>query len=625
MNRNRNRNLLIVVMMVLLFLHTGFAQVKDRANIPTQYKWNLADIYPGMQEWQKHKSTFAARFQKAASFKGTLKGSAGQLYRALEYIFQVQREFDKLWVYASMLSDQDTRKSKPMAMTNELRQMSTAFRSSRAYMLPEILSIPADRLTQFYKDEPKLEKYRRYIDGIQRMKAYTLSEAEEDLLAQTGLMSGAGGNVFNVFSNADMPYPRVTLSNGKTVTINVPTFARFRADRNRADREKIFHAFFSKLYSFRRTLGATLGSKIKENLFYTGARKYGSVLEMALYPGNVPTTVYTKLIENVHKYLPLLHRYLRIRKQLLGVDVLQYHDFYPDLVEGVTIEYNYEEAKEIMKKALAVLGDDYVKLLDRAFSNRWVDVYPNTGKASGAYCDGSYDTHPYVKVNYNDRFPDMSMLAHELGHAMHSFYSNKNQPYPDAGYSSFVAEVASTTNEALLTEYVIKTIKDPKKKLALLGSWIEGFRASLFRQTKFAEFELEANRIAERGEPLSGDTLNELYLRLLRKYYGHEEGVSMIKDTYASEWSMVPHFYIGFYTYQYATSYTAALALAEKMSSGGKDMVKKYMDFLSSGGSDDPIPTLKKLGIDMTTDEPFKLAMKKMESILDEMEALLKD
>lgn len=599
------------------------AQERSRETIDEKYKWNLADIYPSVEEWQKDKATFPERFQKAASFRGSLKTSGKHLFEALEYIHNVIKDFDKLWVYASMLSDQDTRESEPMAMKEELNQRWTTFTSSLSYLEPEILSIPEEKLNQFFEEEPKLEVYCQYIDNIQRIKAHILSEAEEKIIAQTGLMSGIAQGVHNVFGNADMPYPVVTFSDGTEVVLDVPTYTKYRYSSNSEDRIKVFSAFFGALGRYRRTYGALLSGKIKENLFYKGVRKYDSVLEMSLYRNNIPATVYTNLIKNVHQSLPLLHRYLRIRKRMLGVDELHYYDFYPDLVQNIEIKFPYEEAQEILKKALSVLGDEYISKLEEAFNNRWIDVYPSRGKASGAYSNCAYDTHPYIKLNYNDRFADMSMLAHELGHALHSYYSNKSQPYVNSNYSSFVAEIAATTNESLLADYVIKTMDDPEKKLSLLGNWVEAFRQTVFRQTLFAEFELLVNHMAEKGETLSGDRFSEIYLELLRKYYGHEEGASVIDDIFGHEWAYISHFFLGFYNYQYSTSYAAALALAEKILTGGEDMVKRYIDFLSSGCSDYSIPMLKKLGIDMTANEPFELAMNKMSKAMDEMEKIL--
>ncbi len=376
---------------------------------------------------------------------------------------------------------------------------------------------------------------------------------------------------------------------------------------------------------FRRTFGAQLYGEVKKNIFYKQVRKYNSSLESALDRNNIPVSVYHKLIENTNKNLPTLHRYLKLRKRMLGIDELHYYDMYPSLVKNVDLNYTYDEATNIVKKSLAALGDEYVATLDKAFNNRWIDVYPNTGKRSGAYSNGAaYAIHPYILLNYNGKYNDMSTLTHELGHTMHSYFSNTRQPYSTSDYPIFLAEVASTANEALLMDFELKKLSDPEQRLSLLGNFLESFRTTMFRQTQFAEFELKIHEAAEKGEALTGDKFTEIYMEILKRYYGHEEGVTVIDDLYAIEWAFIPHFYLNFYVFQYSTSFLASQALAEKMRTGGPEMVEKYIDFLSSGSSDYAIPTLKKVGIDMTTDEPFNLAIAKMNKIMDEMEKILK-
>lgn len=628
MKRDHWKHSIAISSLVLLFvtvfaIEGAFAQGKNRDDIADKYKWNLEDIYPTPEAWHTDQATFAQRFAKMATFQGTLGKSASNLFKALDYIHNVSRDFDKLWVYAAMLSDQDTREPGPMAMRETLNSMWTTYSANQSYMEPEILAIPNATLDKFYQEEPKLEVYRRLIKNIQRMKPHTLSLEEEGLIAKLSRMSGIAENVHNILSNAEVPYEQATFSDGQTLAVDVPTYARYRGSANRDDRMKAFNAFFTTLGNYQRTFGALLLGQIKENLAYKEVRNYDTVLDLALYPKNIPTSVYTSLIEGVHDYLPYLQRYLKIKKRMLGVDELHYYDFYPDLVPGVELTFTYPEAQKILKNALKKLGKEYGEQLDVAFNNRWIDVYPSTGKASGAYSNGAYDTHPYVKLNYNDRFPDMSMLAHELGHAIHSYYADKTQPYPLAGYSSFNAEIAATVNEALLIDHVIQTIDDPKEKLALLGSFVEAFRTTVFRQTLFAEFEMVVNEKAENGESLSGERFSEIYLNLLKKYYGHAEGASVIDDQFGHEWAFISHFFLRYYNYQYATSYAASLAIAEKMETGGKEMVKRYIDFLSAGGSDAPITLLQNLGIDMTTNGPFELAMARMKTALDEMERIL--
>ncbi len=603
----------------------GADEEKTRADIPEEFKWNLQDLYPSLDAWKAAKEAVAARFDRIGEFKGKLGNSAADLNAALDYFFAVHKDFMRIYSYASMTSDQDKRESGPLAMEQEVNHLWTQLSKVAAYIEPEILTIPNEKLQKFFKEDKGLAIYAQYIDDIQRRKAHTLSEAEEALIAEAGRMSTTAQDIYSILSNADLPRPTVTLSDGKQVRLDAAGYTAYRAVPNREDRIKVFEAFFGALNDFRRTFGTELNGEVQKNIFYKNVRKYDSSLERALDRNNIPVAVYHKLIENTNKNLATLHRYLQLRKRMLGVDELHYYDMYPSLVKKVDLTYTYDEAKDIIKEALGVLGDDYVATLDRAFSERWIDVYPTTGKRSGAYSNGSaYDVHPYILMNFNDSYEEMSTLAHELGHTMHSFYSNKNQPYVTADYPIFLAEVASTANEAILMDHELKRLKNPEERLSLLGSYLEGFRTTLFRQTQFAEFELRIHELAESGEALTGDKFNEIYLNILKKYYGHDEGITVIDDLYSIEWAYIPHFYYNFYVFQYSTSYLASQMLAAKMLSGEGGMVDKYLAFLSSGNSEYAIPTLKKVGIDMTSDEPFELAMVKMNKIMDEMEAILK-
>ena len=456
------------------------------------------------------------------------------------------------------------------------------------------------------------------------MKAHTRNAAEENLIAEAGIMQGNSYNIFSIFSNAEMPRASVTLSTGEEVVLDASAYALYRASANREDRIKVFDSFFGKLNEFKMTLGTQLYGKVKENLYIKNVRDYNSCMEASLYVNNIPTAVYHKLIENANKNLPTLYRYLELKKRMMGIDELHYYDLYAPLVSDVDLKYSYEEGYELIKKALAVLGDEYVNTVQKAFDNRWIDVYPNTGKRSGAYSNGSaYDVHPYILLNFNGKYDDVGTLAHELGHTMHSYFSNKHQPFINSDYPIFLAEVASTANEALLMDYMLKIIDDPQIRLSILGNYLEDARATLFRQTQFAEFELKIHELAETGESLTGEKFSEIYLDILKKYYGHDKGVMVIDDIFAIEWAYIPHFYYNFYVFQYSTSFTASTMLAEEMLKGGDEMVKKYIDFLSSGSSEYAIPTLKKVGIDMETDEPFEVTMAKMNEVMDDIEVIL--
>ncbi len=629
---NKNNFKFLSTIMMSIMLMTSFTtdvnmddpKTREREKIEDKYKWNLSDLYSSIDVWEKDKGTYDTKFEKIESFKGKLGDSAVTLYNALEYFEGVLKDLFKFSSYASMLSDQDTRASEPLSMDQEANQIYTKFNTAAAYIIPEILSIPENRLKLFLDQEPRLEKFKRYIDDIYRTKEHTLSAAEENIIAQTGLLQGNSYNIYSIFSNAEMPRAEVKLTNGEKITLDAAGYALYRASSNREDRIQVFESFFTELSKFRMTIGTQLYGKIKENMFSKNVRKYNSCLEAALDQNNIPTEVYYKLIENANKHLPTLHRYLKLRKKMLGVDELRYYDIYAPMVGNVDLNYEYNEATKIMLESLSVLGDEYTNTLREAFDNRWIDVYPNSGKRSGAYSNGSaYDEHPYILLNYNGKYDDVSTLAHELGHTMHSFFSNKTQPFINANYPIFLAEVASTANEALLMDYMLDKIEDKQVKLSILGNYLENARATLFRQTQFAEFELKIHELAESGESLTGEKFSTIYLDILKKYYGHDQGVMDIDDLYAIEWAYIPHFYYNFYVFQYSTSFTASTMLAESMLNGGAEMVKKYIDFLSSGSSDYAIPTLKKVGIDMTSDEPFEVTMDKMNAVMDEIEKLL--
>jgi oligoendopeptidase F len=459
---------------------------------------------------------------------------------------------------------------------------------------------------------------------IQRKKAHTLSEKEEKILAEAGLMADGPYTIYSVFSNAELPYPETTLSDGTKARLTKAGYSLYRASPNRDDREAVFQAFWNTVTKLKGTFGTQLYANVKKDMFYARTRGYKSSLQRALDKDNIPTEVYMALIENVTNNLGSFHRYLNLKKRMLDVETLKYSDVYAPVVKGVDLKYTFDEAKELVLDSLKPLGYGYGRVVKKAFDERWIDVYPTPGKRAGAYSNGSaYDVHPYILLNYNGQYDDVSTLAHELGHTMHSYYSNKTQPYATADYSIFVAEVASTFNEALLINKMLKEIKDDDTRLSLLMNYLEGMRQTVFRQTQFAEFELRIHEKAERGEPLTGDVLNELYGGILKKYYGHDKGTCHIDDLYTVEWAYVPHFYYNFYVYQYSTSFTASTALAERVLGEEEGAVEKYIEFISSGGSDYPINLLKKAGVDMTGAEPFNKTMAAMNRTMDEIEAIL--
>jgi oligoendopeptidase F len=608
---------------VLLSAPTG-AQERDRAKIPDKYKWNVADIYPTEDAWRKAKERLVSEIPELRSFRGTLGQSAARLADALEMSARLNKELARAFVYASMLSDEDTRVSKYQGLQQEMIQVASQLGAESSYTEPEILKIDRATLDRFVAQEQRLKVFKFYLDDIQRRRAHTRSDGEEKILASAVTVTSGPSSIFGVFSDADFPYPSVTLSDGKNVRLDSAAFSVLRGLPNRDDRQKVMSSFFGALGKFRGTFGSTLNSQIQADIFVARARDYKTSLEAALDGPNIPTAVYTRLVDGVNKQLPTFHRYLKLRQKMMGLSELHYYDLYAPLVATADLNYTPEQAQKHVLDALKPLGPDYASVVTRAFSERWIDLMPTEGKRAGAYSNGgAYDVHPYILMNYNGKYNDVSTLAHELGHTMHSYYSNKVQPFATASYPIFVAEVASTFNEALLIEHMLKGITDNATKLSLLGNYLEGIKSTVFRQAQFAEFELKVHEIAEKGEPITGEALDKLYADITRKYYGHDSGVCIVDDYIAHEWAFVPHFYRTYYVFQYATSFTASSALAEKVMAGDPAATKRYLSFLGSGGSKYPIDLLKDAGVDMTTDEPLELTMKKMNRVMDEMEKLL--
>jgi oligoendopeptidase F len=600
------------------------AQERDRAKIADKYKWDLSQIYPSDAAWRAAKDKLSGELPSVRAFKGQLGTSAAKLADALDTSSRLSKELSRLFVYASMMSDQDTRVSTYQGMQQEMIQVATTFGAETSYMEPEILKIDKAKIDGFVASEPRLKVYRLYLDDIQRRRAHTLSDGEERLLASSGIVTSQPSNIYGILSDADFPYPTVTLSDGKTLKLDSATFSAARANPNRADRDKVMAAFFNALGAFRGTFGATMNGQVQGDVFVAKARKYDSALQAALDGPNIPTSVYMHLIDGVNKNLPAFHRYLALRKKMLGLPDLHYYDLYAPLVGSVDLKYTVEEAQQNTLDALKPLGPDYAAVAKKAFGERWIDMYPTEGKRAGAYSNGgAYDVHPYMLLNYSGQYTDMSTLAHVLGHTMQTYYSNKTQPYALASYPIFVAEVASTFNEALLIDHMLKTKIDDATKLSLLGNYLEGIKGTVFRQTQFAEFELRMHEMAEKGEPLTGDALDKLYLDITKKYYGHDKGVAVVDDYVKHEWAFIPHFYRNFYVFQYATSFTASSALSEKVLAGDPAATKRYLTFLSAGGSKYPIDLLKDAGVDMTTDEPLELTIQKMNRVMDEMEKIL--
>ena len=615
---------MISLMLFSLPQEVSFSQTRERAAVEPRYTWQLEDIYPSDQTWEQARKDVSGEFEKVLAFKVHLAGSPTKLLECLELNSRIWKDLARLSSYASMRYNQDMRDSKYQGLEQQMTQVTTEYSSKASFIAPEVAAMDKARIDAFLAQEPRLAPYRMFLDDIQRTKAHRLSDKEELILAEAGVLAAGPHEIFQVLSDADLPYPTVSLSDGTKALLNKAGFARYRALSNRNDREAVFQAFWQAVAGFKSTFAAQLNAQVKKDMFYARTRHYSSSMHTALDRDNIPVKVYQGLISNVTRNLDTFHRYLRLRKRMLGVDSIKYSDMYAPVVKDLKLEYTYDQACGLVMDALRPLGEDYVAVVKRALDQRWIDVYPTTAKRSGAYSNGScYDVHPYILLNFNGQYDDVSTLAHELGHTMHSFYSNKTQPYATADYSTFVAEVASTLNEALLIDRMLKTIQDDDTRLSLLMSYLDGLKGTVFRQTQFAEFELAIHQAAEQGRPLTADSLTQLYGEIIRRYYGHDKGVCRIDDLYCTEWAYIPHFYYNFYVFQYATSYTASTALSQRILAGEQGVVPRYIAMLSSGGSDYPINQLKTAGVDMLTPGPFDKTMAAMNRVMDQIEAIL--
>ncbi|HEX2659039.1 MAG TPA: oligoendopeptidase F, partial [Polyangia bacterium] len=592
------------------------ATARERADVPEAYTWNLSDLYPSEAAWTEAKDALAKRVPELAKFKGHLGKSSKELLAALQTLFDLDLSLSRLMVYASALSDQDIRAARPREMKQAAEELATTFSAAASWLRPEILTIDAAKIHKWIAQEAKLSPYRVYLEETLRHKPHTLSIAEERIAAEAGDLAHAGGEVHGVLSNADLPYPTIKLSTGESVHLDAAAFSLHRQAPKRSDRELVFSSFFGALKTYERTMGATLAANVKAHLFDKRIRHFGSALEAALFSDNIPTSVYKQLLDDVHRSLPTLHRYLNLRKRMLGLETLRYQDLYVPLVASVDLRFEPDQARAITLEALAPLGKAYTDALQKGFNSRWTDYLPSPGKRSGAYSTGVYGVHPYQLLNFNGRYEDLTTLAHESGHSMHTFLSHGAQPYPTADYPIFVAEVASTFNENLLIHDQLARAKDDATRLSLLGTLLDGLRTTLFRQTQFAEFELAFHEQAERGEPLTGENLSKLYLQIARDYYGHAAKICQVDELLGIEWAYVPHFYYDFYVYQYATSMVASTSLAravrEEAAAGKTERRDAYLKMLASGSSKNAITLLKDAGVDMTTSAPFDAAIAEM-------------
>ena len=603
------------------------AAARERSEIPDRYKWNLAELYPSDEAWWAARNELAKRVAVVSSYKGKLGESAEALWRGLDAVFGAEREGERLAVYAYSRTSEDLRVAKTREMTQSVQQLRVEFEAARSYLRPEILAMDPARVRGFLDQDGRLGEYRFFVEDVLRARPHTLSAAEERVAAEAGDLAGVPSEIYGILKDADLPWPTVKLSTGEEVRLDSSGYSLARASRVREDRNRVFDAFFGALKQYERTIGAALFGTVRAHAADKKIHAFGSSLEAALFPANVPPRVYTQLVADVRRSLPTFHRYLALRKRMLGVDKLRYQDLYAPMVGSVDLKFSPDEARAITLAAFAPLGKAYVAGLAKGYESRWTDYLPSTGKRSGAYSTGVYGVHPYQLLNYNGLYDDLSTLAHESGHSMHTFLADTTQPYATHDYPIFVAEVASTLNENLLLHHMLSQAKDDATRLALLGNHVDGMRGTLFRQTSFAEFELAIHEKAEKGETLTGENLTQTYLKIVRDYYGHEKGACEVPDLIGVEWAFIPHFHRAFYVYQYATSMVASTSLAHAIRQEAKQGKTKardaYLAMLRAGGSRYPIDLLRDAGVDMTTSKPFDAAVAEMNAIMDQMDAIL--
>lgn len=594
--------------------------LKQRNEIPKEYKWNIEDMYPDESLWDKDVKECVERAEKFAEFQGQLTQSPKTLLEALNERDSIWQKIEHAFVYAAMKKDEDNRIDKYQAMDDKCGSAIAKISAAMSFFTPELLEASEEKILGFLASEPELEKYEFLLKSMLKEKEHILSAPEENILAQMSEVTGATNDVFKMLNNADLTFGTVIDEDGDEVPLTHGNYITFMESQDRSIRKAAFTNMYEAYKKLINTIATNYNYNTKTDVVSARIRKYDSSLNAALDGNNIPTSVYHNLIKEVHDYLPVVHRYMELRKKVLGVDELKMYDVYVPLINLPKKDIKFEEAVEIMADGLAPLGYEYIEQVRKGVQSGWIDVYENQGKTSGAYSFGSYDSMPYILLNYTNTLKDVFTIVHEMGHSMHSYYTRKTQPYIYGDHSIFTAEVASTVNESLLIRHLLETEKDPEMRKYLLNYYIEEFRTTLFRQTMFAEFELLAHEEIEKGGVLTAQWLSETYGRLNSQYFGP----AMAEDDYIKyEWARIPHFYRGFYVYQYATGYSAATAISSKILSEGEEARNNYIEFLKSGSSDYPVELLKIAGVDMASPEPVKMAMETFKNLVDELEKLL--
>lgn len=623
---NTARGLILIILFASSLAIAAGLSAQERSEVKAVDKWDLTPLYKDLVAFQTEKKQFIADTDQLAAHQGQLGKNAESFKKALDLYYDLERRMRKMESYVSRRADVDIRVSENNALNSEVESIRASFAKKASFIDPEITAIEEKRLKKFFQKEPELKIYEFPISETLRQKAHILTEPEEKILAAASDIAGAGHSTYSLFTNADMPRNSITLEDGAEVKMTYANFDKTRRSLVEADRVKAFEAFFAGYDTFKRTLAETLHSQIKTHRFYSTTRNYESTLDDALDGRDIDKAIYMSLIEAAHQNLPTFHRYLKLKARALGKEKMDYADMYVPFTAEVKIDVPYDQAQQMLIESFAPLGEEYVGTIKEAFTNNWVDVYPNEGKRSGAYSSGwDYDAHPFILMNYNDTFDNVLTLAHEFGHAMHSYNSNRTQPFPTASYATFVAEVASTFNENLLNDYMLNKVASDQEKLYLLGNFLDGsIKGTFFRQIQFAEFELLIHQKVENGEPLTDEVLNKMYLELVHKYYGYDEGVINIPDLIAVEWAAIPHFYYGYYVFQYSTSIAAASLLSEKVINKQPGALDSYFsNLLKAGGSDNPVKLLQLAGADMTKPEAYDALISRANRYMDEIEKIL--
>lgn len=597
------------------------AQAQETAD--EQIRWDLTDLYPTLDAWNAERERVNAEIQTIAQFEGTLGNNAQSLLAAFDSISAINKEGARVFIYASLGGDEDLRNAEGQERLSLARSMFAALNQATAFIAPEILALGEETIEQYIAEEPGLAKHAFQLRDILRQKQYTLGAEAEGVLANAGEVLGGPQRIYSLLSTAAIPWPKVTLSNEQVITLNQAAYTRYRAVQNREDRKKVFDTFWNTWKTYEAPFGQTLDTLVKTHIFTAKSRGYENSLDQAVSNSNVPTDVYRALVKAANDNLPSMHRYLKLRQRMMGLPDLHYYDIYPETTQ-LEKEFSVEDAKRLTLESLEPFGEEYLTLLREGLDADWMHVYPQPGKRSGAYMQGAgYDVHPYVLLNYNKGFEDVSTFSHEWGHAVHTLLARANNPYETYSYTTFTAELASTTNEVLLQEFMLAKDLSDEERLYYIDRALEGIRGTFFRQTMFAEFELKIHEMAEAGEALSGRRMTEIYLGLLKKYHGHDEGVMNIDDAYAIEWAYIPHFYFNFYVYQYATSISGGTMFAERMLAGDATARDDYINTLKAGGSQYPHPLLQAAGVDLTTEAPYTTLINRMNRLMDEAETIL--